>query len=98
MKPLIFVVLVLLLVVPAAAQDTYEDADGRYHFPLPSTWINKNHPDYAHFTNARGTINIYALVIAQQAVEAGISEALKVLVPGLESGPLQSSQIGRAHV
>lgn len=61
---LVLVALLLLVAVPAAAQETvYEDPQGRFSMPIPEGWTVEETEEYVTVASPEGTILLHFLVV-----------------------------------
>lgn len=90
---IVTLLVLLLVVVSAAAQETYTDGAGRFSVPIPQGWTNLSTDAMAHFANPDGTANVYVLTVEADALQAGILAALEQIYGTWSASIGQSSDI-----
>src|SRR5688572_19937606 len=101
MNRLIVVRLLLMLVMlvsgfgladaPSRAQDdefVYEDPQGRFTVPVPSTWSVVEHDDYVSLVDPEGDASIALVVVPAPDAREGITAAWVIVDPDFAAQPL----------
>jgi uncharacterized protein len=95
MRKLFIILMLLALCVPAMAQeeDNILYTTDQYQIPVPAGWQNNSTIEMAHFTNADGTANLYALSVEADDVQIGITNALVQIDADFAAQPVQTTEV-----
>ncbi len=73
-------------------QTRYEDPEGLFSVPVPSTWTLDEYENYARLTSPEGGITIYVLAVAADSALDGIEAAWQVVDPEFALEPQETQQ------
>ena len=97
---MIFCVFALLfLAVPAVQSQERIALDAFYHSPdgfhllMPQGWENLSTDTYAHFSDPEADVDIYAASVPTEDAQAGIQEAIGLILPDFDGEPSHVSEV-----
>lgn len=96
-KSLFIGIVFLFLLVPAVqAQnriglDAFHNSPDGFHVLIPQGWENLSTQSYARFSNAG--VDIYAASVPTEDVQAGIAQAIDLVLPDFDNEPSHVSQV-----
>ena len=98
-KPLFIGLILFFLVVPAAqaqeriALDAFYHSPDGFHLLMPQGWENLSTDTYAHFSNREADTDIYAASLPTEDAQAGIQQAIELVLPDFEEQPSHVSEV-----
>lgn len=75
------------------AQTRYEDPEGLFSVPVPSTWTLGEYDNYAQLTSPESGITIYVLAVAADTALAGIEAAWQIVDSEFALEPQETQQV-----